>query len=73
MKRYLFSFTFLLASSTGWPQENLISISGGYAFANGEDFEDQATGWRIMHFKNSILKKSNLLMGCFNLHKNSSL
>ena len=47
MKRYLFLLTVLSFSFAGWSQENMISISGGYAFANVEDFDDQASGWRI--------------------------
>ena len=47
MKRFLLLSTFLLGISTAWSQENMITINGGYAFANVDDFDNQATGWRI--------------------------
>lgn len=39
----LFSFFTLL----GFSQENMVSFSGGYVFANVENVDESATGWRI--------------------------
>lgn len=47
MKRNLFIVTLVLCAVTAWGQENLFSVSGGYSFANIEDSDDKATGWRI--------------------------
>jgi len=47
MKRYLLIFTMIFCSITLWAQENVVTISGGYSFANIEDNSDQGTGWRI--------------------------
>lgn len=48
MKRTLIIFSLvLLASTAAWAQENMMTISGGYAFTNMEEAESDATGWRI--------------------------
>ena len=47
MKRTILILALISLTTFAWSQENMFSISGGYAFANVEDFEDQATGWRI--------------------------
>lgn len=47
MKRTILILVLISLTTIAWSQENMISISGGYAFANLEDFDDQATGWRI--------------------------
>jgi hypothetical protein len=46
MKKIVLFIAFF-SSLLGWSQENLFTLSGGYAFANIEDFSDDATGWRI--------------------------
>jgi hypothetical protein len=47
MKPSLLILALIIPSFTAWSQENRITISYGYEFANIEDYEDQATGWRI--------------------------
>ena len=37
----------LLLSLTAFGQENLISLNGGYAFANLEEADENTAGWRI--------------------------
>jgi hypothetical protein len=46
MKNIL-SITLILFSITAWSQENIFTLSGGYAFANVEEVDTDATGWRI--------------------------
>ena len=38
---------FGLTLNLGYAQENCITISGGYSFANVEDVDENTTGWRI--------------------------
>jgi hypothetical protein len=38
---------FIFLSITTYAQENLVTLSGGYAFANIQDFDENMTGWRI--------------------------
>ncbi len=47
MKRLLIFLFALTSSFTLFSQENMITISGGYAFANLEDVDTKATGYRI--------------------------
>lgn len=47
MKNKLLLIGFLLSSFSLWSQENMVTISGGYAWANIEDVETNATGWRL--------------------------
>lgn len=54
MKRFILTIAIACISYFGFSQENLLSISGGYAFANVDDseyFTDdpniKGTGWRI--------------------------
>ena len=47
MKRNIFITLILLLSLKAISQENMITISGGYAFANIEDSDEKGTGWRI--------------------------
>ena len=47
MKRTILFLAIISLTTFAWSQENMFSVSGGYAFANVEDFEEQATGWRI--------------------------
>lgn len=47
MKLNILTLAFISVVSFAWSQENMLSLSGGYAFANIEDFSEQATGWRI--------------------------
>ena len=48
MKRISIILTIgLLASITGWSQENMLTISGGYAFANLADADVNANGFRV--------------------------
>lgn len=37
----------LLLSITVWGQENMVTLSGGYAFANLDGTGENTTGWRI--------------------------
>ena len=46
MKKITVLWILLVALSTT-AQENLVTFSGGYAFANVEDVSGDATGWRI--------------------------
>ncbi len=54
MKRFILTIAIACIGFYGFSQENLLSISGGYAFANVDDseyFTDdpdvKGTGWRI--------------------------
>ena len=48
MKRNLLIISMVFcAVTTAWGQENMFTVSGGYSFANIEDSDDKATGWRI--------------------------
>ena len=47
MKSCLIIFTFLVFVFSVNAQENMITLSGGYSFANIEDTDVKATGWRI--------------------------
>lgn len=47
MKKIIFMTILVLVSVKGMSQENMITISGGYSFANIEDTDNQGTGWRI--------------------------
>jgi len=46
MKQF-FLIVAMLIVSNGFSQENLVTVSGGYSFANIEEVSDNATGWRI--------------------------
>lgn len=50
----------LLLSVSAFPQENAITLGGGYAFANIEDTDNQGTGWRI-----NALYEFNMMGGRF--------
>lgn len=45
-KTYLF-ITLLCFSLYGYSQENMLTVSGGYSFANVENTDVKPTGWRI--------------------------
>jgi len=48
MKRsFLILMLVFLAGSVAWTQENIVSLSGGYAFGKYKDAATSATGWRI--------------------------
>ncbi len=47
MKRKLLILLFFGITLITWSQENMVTISGGYAFANIEDSDEKGTGWRI--------------------------
>jgi hypothetical protein len=47
MKKQIFVLFLLLLSFKAFSQENMVTISGGYAFANIEDSDSKGTGWRI--------------------------
>lgn len=47
MKQNVFIFLILFFATTVWSQENMFTISGGYSFANVEDVDSDATGFRI--------------------------
>lgn len=47
MKTKIVLIGLLFCSVTLWSQENMFTLSGGYAWANIEDVESNATGWRL--------------------------
>ncbi len=47
MKRNLILVCLIFLSFQTWSQENMVTLSGGYAFATIEDTDKQATGYRI--------------------------
>jgi hypothetical protein len=47
MKKYIFAIFFLVLSFKAFSQENMVTVSGGYSFANIEDTDSKGTGWRI--------------------------
>jgi len=47
MKKYIFVLALGLLSFKALSQENMVTISGGYSFANIEDTDSKGTGWRI--------------------------
>jgi hypothetical protein len=47
MKRNLLIITMVFCAVSAWGQENMVTFSGGYSFANIEDTDNKATGWRI--------------------------
>lgn len=48
MKRIFFiSMLLLLAGAVAWSQESMVTLSGGYAWANLSETETNSSGWRI--------------------------
>ncbi len=47
MKNCMILAILMLLSLTAWSQENRFTMSGGYAFANVEEFDTDVTGFRI--------------------------
>jgi hypothetical protein len=47
MKKICLILTLACLWLLGYSQENLLSVSGGYSFANIENTDANATGWRI--------------------------
>ena len=47
MKRNIFLAVLVLLSMKAISQENMVTLSGGYSFANIEDIDEKGTGWRI--------------------------
>jgi hypothetical protein len=47
MKKQIFILFLILVSFKALSQENMVTISGGYSFANIEDSDNKGTGWRI--------------------------
>jgi hypothetical protein len=47
MKKYYLIISLILLSIKANSQENMVTVSGGYSFANIENTSTQATGWRI--------------------------
>jgi hypothetical protein len=47
MKRNLLIITMVFCAVSAWGQENMVTLSGGYAFADIENTENNSTGWRI--------------------------
>lgn len=47
MKKYFLILIIVFASLKAFSQENVGTFSGGYAWANVEDSDEKATGWRI--------------------------
>jgi hypothetical protein len=47
MRKNIFIVCLMLFSLGAVAQENMVTLSGGYAFANIEDNDSKGTGWRI--------------------------
>jgi opacity protein-like surface antigen len=47
MKRIVLTAVVALMGITAWSQENAFTVSGGYAFANAEEYDGDVTGYRI--------------------------
>ena len=47
MKKPILMLFLVLLALKAFSQENMLTISGGYSFANIEDTDTKATGWRI--------------------------
>jgi hypothetical protein len=47
MKSQILFIASVLVSISAWSQENMVTLSGGYAFANVDEVDTDATGWRI--------------------------
>ena len=47
MKKIILSFAFAFAVLTVSSQESMLTLSGGYAFASLDNYDDPATGYRI--------------------------
>lgn len=47
MKKNLLLTILIFISVTVFGQENMVTLSGGYAFANLNDIDENTTGWRI--------------------------
>ena len=62
MKNLLLIAIFLGCTSIIWSQSQ-VTLSGGYAFANIEDFDSSANGWRINSLYEYIPTGSNIAHG----------
>ncbi len=47
MRKNIFILILALFSLRAMAQENMVTLSGGYSFANIEDSDSKGTGWRI--------------------------
>jgi hypothetical protein len=47
MKKIIAVAAFALLASQAFAQENMVTLNGGYSFANVEDHDVNVTGWRI--------------------------
>jgi hypothetical protein len=47
MKKYILITFLIMLSIKAISQENMLTVSGGYSFANIEDTDTKGTGWRI--------------------------
>jgi len=47
MKKHILLLSLALLSLKVFAQENMVTVSGGYSFANIEDSDTKGTGWRI--------------------------
>lgn len=47
MKKYLFILPLIMLNAYVYCQENMVTLSGGYSFANIEDTDVKGTGFRI--------------------------
>ena len=47
MKKHILLLSLALLSLKALAQENMVTVSGGYSFANIEDSDTKGTGWRI--------------------------
>jgi opacity protein-like surface antigen len=61
--KLIITFFFAFAISYCQAQENCITVSGGYAFANVEDIDGSSTGWRINVLYEYAPMESNLSHG----------
>jgi len=47
MKKHILLLSLALLTINAFAQENMVTVSGGYSFANIEDSDTKGTGWRI--------------------------
>jgi hypothetical protein len=47
MKKYILIFFLIIVTDKGFSQENMVSVTGGYAFANIDNSDSKGTGWNI--------------------------
>jgi hypothetical protein len=47
MKQFFMILTIVFCTAYAWSQESVVTVSGGYSFANIEDTDLKTSGWRI--------------------------